>query len=109
MIQAAETSLGSTGSGGDYLDDLVVIQGLATYYAFMNDVAKATEWVERAFELSPDAIDARILRSALFDEVRDDPDDPDDDAGFSETLFRVQRQARDLVQAGWERTRSDPQ
>lgn len=105
MVQAAETSLESTVSGGDYLVDLVAIQGLATYYGFVGNVAKATEWLVRAFDLSPDPIDVRILGSALFDEVRDDPDDPDDDPLFSETLERVQRDAREQVQAGRERLR----
>ena len=100
MIQAAETSLQSTGLGGDYLVELVVMEGLATYYGFRGNVAKATEWVERAFDLSPDPIDLRILDSALFDEVRNDSE-------FSEALQRVQQQARERVQAGWQRLQSE--
>jgi tetratricopeptide (TPR) repeat protein len=106
MIQDAEASL-ETGSGGDYLEDVVTVQGLATYYGFVGDVAKAAEWVERAFDLSPDPIDVRILGSALFDKVRDDPDDPDDDTRFSEALERGRQLARERVQAGRERLRAE--
>ena len=106
MIQEAETSL-RTGSSGAYLEDVVTVQGLATYYGFVGDVAKAAEWVEHAFDLSPDPIDVRILGSNLFDKVRDDPDDPDDDTRFSEALERGRQLAREQVQAGRERLRSE--
>ena len=100
MIQAAEASIRSTASGRDYLDDELVVEGLATYYGFVGDVGKATEWLDYAFELSPDPVDVKILNSALFEQVRDDP-------LFSEALQRVQQAARERVQAGREQLRSE--
>ena len=56
----------------DYLDELVA-QDLASYYGFIGNATGATLWLRYAFDLSPAGVDARILGSALFEPVRDDP------------------------------------
>lgn len=56
-----------------YLDELVM-EDLAAFHAFTGDAARAAGWLRRAFDRSPNGVDARILGSAIFDLVRDDPD-----------------------------------
>jgi serine/threonine-protein kinase len=51
----------------------VTAQDLASYYGLIGDVDGAVRWMRFAFERSPAGVDARILGSALFDPVRDDP------------------------------------
>lgn len=73
VVARAERLLEEQGSPSpDYSPELLV-QDLASYYGMIGDAAAATRWLERAFELSPAGVDTRILGSALFDPVRDDP------------------------------------
>jgi tetratricopeptide (TPR) repeat protein len=74
LAEAAETTLlsGRSGSPG-YLPELLA-EDLTVYYSFVGNAAKATEWLRFAFELSPAAVDTRILDSELMDRVRTDPD-----------------------------------
>jgi serine/threonine-protein kinase len=55
---------------------------LTTFYALAGDAPQATQWLQRAFEASPNAIDFRILGSTLYDRVRKHP-------AFSEALNRI--------------------
>ena len=46
---------------------------LASYYAQGGDPARAVEWLDRAYAVSPAAFDFRLLASALFDPIRTSP------------------------------------
>jgi eukaryotic-like serine/threonine-protein kinase len=46
---------------------------VAGYYGQAGDAARATQWLERAFAVSPVGFDFRVLDSKLFDPVRNDP------------------------------------
>ena len=50
-----------------------VLADLGTYYAWIGDADASLEWIERAFEFSPSALDWRWYRLPLFDKVREDP------------------------------------
>ena len=71
-------------------------QDLTAYYGFVGDAAKATEWLRFAFDLSPAAVDTRILDSELMDRVRTDPD-------FAAAVEEVWENARARVMAEWAR------
>lgn len=58
---------------GEYLPE-VVAQDLASWYGFTGDAAGAVRWLRFAFDRSPAGVDERILGSALFAPVADDPD-----------------------------------
>jgi tetratricopeptide (TPR) repeat protein len=53
--------------------DVLVVQDLAAYHGFTGEASEAARWVREAYARSPFGIDARVLESALFDAVRDDP------------------------------------
>jgi serine/threonine-protein kinase len=90
MVGDTEQRLGSTGIGDvDYLPELVA-QDLASYYGFVGDAEGAARWVTYAFDLSPAGVDARLLGSALFDPVRQDP-------SFITALNEAQSRAREEV------------
>lgn len=56
----------------DYTAELRA-QDLASYYGMIGDAVDATRWLEFAFDLSPAGVDTRILGSALFEPVENDP------------------------------------
>jgi eukaryotic-like serine/threonine-protein kinase len=90
LVDDAEATLASGGSGDpDYLADAKA-QDLAAFYGFSGDAAGATRWLRIAFDLSPTGIDSRILGSALFDPVRADP-------GYAAAERQVREQARKRV------------
>jgi hypothetical protein len=87
MAIEAGGTLTSSGIADDrYLDELVA-QDLASYYGLVGDAANATRWLRYAFDLSPAGVDDRVLFSALFAPVRDDP-------GFSAAVAEAKADAR---------------
>ena len=96
LAVSAGAAVTSSGSGDeDYLDELVA-QDLASYYGFIGNATGATLWLRYAFDLSPAGVDARILGSALFEPVRDDP-------AFAAAVAEVRADAR--VRVNQERAR----
>ncbi len=96
LAEAAEATLLSGGlTYPEYLPDLVA-QDLTVYYGFVGDAAKATEWLRFAFELSPAAVDTRLLGSELMDRVRSDPN-------FAAAVEEVWEEARARVMTEWVR------
>jgi serine/threonine-protein kinase len=47
--------------------------GLASYYAWSGDHVAALRWLQYAFERSPMGVDRRVLESAIFRGLREDP------------------------------------
>jgi len=75
--KAIVDSLESALAGGRLSDpvytEVIRAEDLATYYAWAGDPMRSLEWVRRAYELSPSGVEPRVLESALFDRVREDP------------------------------------
>jgi serine/threonine protein kinase/tetratricopeptide (TPR) repeat protein len=87
LALAAARALTSTGiNEPEHLDE-VVFQDLVSYYGFIGDADNATRWLRLAFDLSPAGVEERILQSALFDPVRDDPE-------FAAAVIEVKADAR---------------
>lgn len=53
--------------------DVIRAEDLAVYYAWIGDPVESLRWVRRAYELSPSGVEPRVLESALFGRVREDP------------------------------------
>jgi len=53
--------------------DVVRVEDLACYYAWIGNADRALEWLREVFRLSPIGVDRRVLQSALFDRLRQDP------------------------------------
>ena len=72
--------------------DTAVYEDLAVDFALRGDARNALFWSARAYAVSPVGLEIRILESALFDKVRDDPDFARSIAAIRADLFdRVQR------------------
>jgi tetratricopeptide (TPR) repeat protein len=56
----------------DYTE-IVRADGLASHYAWIGDRPMALRWLGHAFARSPIGVDRRVLESAIFDRLRDDP------------------------------------
>ncbi len=63
---------------------------LATYYAWAGDGDRALVWLERAFAISPNGVDYRVLNSAVYDGARRNP-------AFQDELTRILREAMDRL------------
>jgi len=63
---------------------------MAAHYARLGDSRRAAQWLDRAFAISPNPFDFRVIDSGLFDRARDDPE-------FRATLARLHRQVYQRV------------
>jgi tetratricopeptide (TPR) repeat protein len=52
---------------------IITARGLAEFYAWTGNVEESLAWLERAFAISPDGEDFRVIASGLYDKVRNDP------------------------------------
>jgi len=72
--------------------DVVVFEDLAVYYALRGEAGNALFWSARAYAASPAGLEIRVLESALFDPVRDDPAFSSQIAAIRDNLYsRVKR------------------
>jgi len=72
--------------------EVVVFEDLAVYYALRGEAGNAMFWSARAYAGSPAGLEIRVLESALFDKVRDDPAFAESIAGIRSDLYaRVRR------------------
>src|SRR3989441_1181596 len=69
---------------------VVVTRGLAEYSAWTGSAEESLAWLERAYAISPEGEDWRIIASALYDKVRNDP-------RFTAGLQRARTQIYDRV------------
>jgi serine/threonine-protein kinase len=70
-------SVGSAFTAGTVGDStfspVLAAQGLAEYYAWTGNAAESLAWLERAYALSPEGEDSRVIASGIYDKVRSDP------------------------------------
>ncbi len=86
---AGEGLISAARSDEEHRPELVA-QDLAGYYGFIGDADEAAFWVRYAFDLSPAGVDARLLGSALFATVFEDP-------AFASEVEAIQTRARARV------------
>ena len=81
----------TAGAGGDSaFSPVIAARGLAEYYAWTGNAEESLAWLERAYALSPEGEDFRVLASGLYDKVRNDP-------RFQAGLQRARTQIYDRV------------
>ena len=73
IIDSLERVVRGGGQAGSVYTDVVRVEDLACYYAWVGDGDRAVEWLEEAYRLSPIGVERRVLESALFARVRRDP------------------------------------
>jgi serine/threonine-protein kinase len=72
VIDSIATGLLAGASDDSTFTDVIRAEDLACFYGWMGDVDRAVQWLDRAYRLSPMGVDQRVLRSRLFDGVRQD-------------------------------------
>jgi eukaryotic-like serine/threonine-protein kinase len=87
-------SLGAAFTAGTVGDSLyspvIAARGLAEYYAWTGNAEQSLAWLERAYAVSPEGEDLRVIASGLYDRVRNDP-------RFQAGLQRIHTQIYDRV------------
>jgi tetratricopeptide (TPR) repeat protein len=73
MVDSLERAIAGGTLGDTVFTPVLRAEDLATYYAWTGDAPNALRWLRRAFDESPLGIEPRVLHSALFARVRDDP------------------------------------
>jgi len=73
IVDSVVTVLKTETLSDTVFNEVVRAQDLAAYYGWTGDPRQSLEWLRRAYELSPSGVEPRVLGSALFDRVRDDP------------------------------------
>jgi eukaryotic-like serine/threonine-protein kinase len=62
------------GTAGDSsFSPVLAMRGLAEYSAWTGSAEESLAWLERAYAISPEGEDFRIIASGLYDKVRNDP------------------------------------
>jgi eukaryotic-like serine/threonine-protein kinase len=59
--------------GDSIFSRVLAARGLAEYYAWTGNAEESLAWLERAYALSPEGEDFRVIASGLYDKVRNDP------------------------------------
>lgn len=83
MVDSLGAVAADEGNADPVYSDVLPVQELAAYYAWIGDAEASLRYVRLAFARSPIGLDQRIVQSGVFDPVRDAP-------GFSEELPRLQ-------------------
>ena len=79
------------GTAGDSsFSSVLAVRGLAEYSAWTGNAEESLAWLERAYAISPEGEDLRIIASGLYDKVRDNP-------RFKAGLQRARTQIYDRV------------
>jgi hypothetical protein len=59
--------------GDSVFSPAITARGVAEYYAWTGSAEESLAWLGRAYALSPEGEDFRVIASGLYDKVRDDP------------------------------------
>jgi len=91
IIDSLEAALAADAPLDSIFTDVIPAEDLATYYAWVGNAERSLEWVRRAYELSPSGVEPRVIESAFFERVREDP--------------RFRREVEQVRAVIWERVR----
>jgi len=81
----------TAGTVGDSIfSPVIAARGLAEFYAWTGNAEVSLAWLERAYALSPEGENPRVIESGLYDRVRNDP-------RFKAWLQRARTQIYDRV------------
>jgi len=77
--------------GDSAFSPVLAARGLAQYYAWTGNAEESLAWLVRAYAISPEGEDYRMIASGIYDKVRNDP-------RFKTGLQRARTQLYDRVQ-----------
>jgi tetratricopeptide (TPR) repeat protein len=60
-------------TGDSVFSPVIAARGLAEFYAWTGNAEVSLAWLERAYALSPEGENARVIESGLYDKVQNDP------------------------------------
>ena len=89
-IDGLKSSLSSTDEPRSNTE-MISYRDIGVYYAWAGEFDESLAWLDRAFSWSHNAVDFRLLNSAVFDSARTDPD-------FREGLTRILDGVRERLQ-----------
>jgi hypothetical protein len=70
--------------------EMLLYRNIAMFYAWIGEVDQTLDWMERAFVWSHNAVEFRLIDSAIFDEVRQD-------SSFRSGLERIRTRMRERL------------
>ena len=92
LVDSLKSALSSDDEPRNHIE-MISYRDIGMFYAWAGEFDEALNWLERAFSWSHNAVDFRLLNSAVFDSARRD-------TGFREGLDRVLDRVRErLLQA----------
>ena len=100
IVDSLQSALERGLASDSIFTEVVRAEDLATYYAWTGDPVRSLQWVRRAYDLSPSGVEPRVLESALFNRVRQDP-------VFAREVELIRTEIWDRVRRESERTSVD--
>jgi hypothetical protein len=91
IVDSLRAAFTGSGAADSTSSPVLRARGLAEYYAWSGNVPESIAWLERAFAISPNGEEFRVLSSGVYDRVRADP-------RFNAALKRIKEQVYDRVQ-----------
>jgi serine/threonine-protein kinase len=73
IIDSLQGLLTANRAGDSVYSAVIAMRGIATYNAWTGNAEQALAWLERAYEVSPEGEDFRVIDSGIYDPVRNDP------------------------------------
>ena len=71
MLDSLKSTLGSASEPRNH-EEMLSYRAIAMFYAWVGEVDQTLDWLERGFTWSHNAVEFRIIDSAIFDKVRED-------------------------------------
>ena len=89
MLDSFKSALGSASEPSNR-EEMLSYRDIAMFYAWIGEVDEALDWLDRAFLWSHNAVEFRLIDSAIFDEVRED-------SSFRSGLERIRTRMRERL------------
>ena len=89
LVDSLKSALSSDDEPRNHIE-MISYRDIGMFYAWAGEFDEALNWLERAFSWSHNAVDFRLLNSAVFDSARSDPN-------FKEGLDRVLNRVRERL------------
>ena len=88
-LDSFKSALGSASEPSNR-QEMLSYRDIAMFYAWIGEVDETLDWLDRAFLWSHNAVEFRLIDSAIFDEVRED-------SSFRSGLERIRTRMRERL------------
>ncbi len=89
IADSLKSTLGSASEPQNH-EELLSYRGIIMFYAWIGDVDKTLDWLERGSSWSHEAIPPELMNSEVFDRVRED-------SSFRSGVERIHAQVRERL------------